>query len=95
MKLEYTGERVVPNIEEAKENLQTHLEFYKLVYKYVEKKEILDLGCGCGYGSFELSKIAKNVIGVDRSIEAIQFSRENYKSKNLDFLVSSILLLSV
>lgn len=46
---------------------------------------VLDLGCGCGYGSFILSQKAKEVVGVDDSFEAITFAKTHYHNHNITF----------
>ncbi len=50
----------------------------------------LDIGCGGGYVSKELSDRFKcKIIGCDTSIEAISFANENNKMKNSNFIVAS------
>ncbi|MFH1224621.1 MAG: class I SAM-dependent methyltransferase [Candidatus Diapherotrites archaeon] len=51
----------------------------------VDRKNVLDLCCGIGYGSEILAKRASKVTGVDVSPKAIEFAKENYKRKNLEF----------
>jgi len=55
-----------------------HLSLYNFARKFVLDKEVLDIGCGTGYGTFFLSNIAKSVIGVDISIDAINRAKENF-----------------
>jgi 2-polyprenyl-3-methyl-5-hydroxy-6-metoxy-1,4-benzoquinol methylase len=40
--------------------------------------DLLDVACGCGYGSAILATLARSVTGVDRSAEAIEFARAHY-----------------
>lgn len=50
----------------------------------------LDVGCGGGYVSKELSyRFNCKIIGCDTSIEAISFANENNKMKNSNFIVAS------
>jgi ubiquinone biosynthesis O-methyltransferase len=56
-------------------------------YKYVinnskNKKKILDLGCGLGYGSSILLKAGNEVYGVDVSQDAINYAKINYPGIN-------------
>lgn len=44
----------------------------------VRGKKVLDLGCGGGYFSNELSKMGADVVGVDYSKFAISFAKERY-----------------
>lgn len=64
-----------------------------LLIKIIQKdsisgRSILDLGCGRGKIAFELSKKAKQSIGVDLSQNFIQEAQRLYKNKNLRYLVS-------
>lgn len=42
------------------------------------RRLILDLACGMGYGSHLLREAGLTVIGIDNSLEAIKYARENY-----------------
>ncbi|MCA3287519.1 MAG: hypothetical protein ING09_13295 [Roseomonas sp.] len=46
---QHTGERVNPDF--ADENFRNHLRFYQFASQFVRGKEVLDCGCGTGYGS--------------------------------------------
>ena len=50
-------------------------------------KRALDFGCGCGYGSFIISKNpdVNLVHGIDISKEAIEWANNNFKNKNVIF----------
>lgn len=43
---------------------------------------ILDLGCGCGWLSLELSRLGKNVYGIDASESSLSIARFFYKNRN-------------
>lgn len=48
---------------------------------------VLDLGCGCGYGSAHLAEAqGRVVLGVDRSAEATRYGRARYPSSRLRFV---------
>lgn len=53
---------------------------------------ILDLGCGCGYTTHEISKQFKNaeVLGVDISLDAINFATKNFANGMVRFEKKSI-----
>jgi len=85
--LMFTGERVVPHIAQAKVYMEVHLSFYKL-FEHLMRGKVLDLACGCGYGTHTITKTADFVIGVDISKEAVHYSSLNYKADNLVFLKS-------
>jgi SAM-dependent methyltransferase len=64
---------------------QRSLEF---VIKNIEASStVLDLGCNFGFLSCEVSKTAKEVIGIDTDASAINKARELYKKDNLGFVV--------
>lgn len=86
--MEYTGERVVK--ERDKNTLYyvffEHFYRYCLARGYCRNKLVLDAGCGTGYGTYELSKFAKKVTGIDISEQAIDFCKNNYAQPNIEFL---------
>lgn len=86
VKLDFTGERVVPN--ETPYNIfQEHIGRYIFSSKFVKNKTVLDIACGTGYGSNYLAREgAKNVFGGDISLDAIKFAKNNYKRDNLNFI---------
>jgi len=88
--LEYTGERVIPE----EENLFYHLSYlthcmeYESAGKLIEPyMTVVDCACGVGYGSNYLGKLAKKVIGIDISKDAIAYAREKYQADNLLFII--------
>lgn len=52
---------------------------------FAEGKTVLDLGCNTGYGTELLSKVAKRVVGVDVSKEAISIAKKQYGNFDIDF----------
>ena len=85
--MEFTGERFVPEVHGDIE--LEHLHRYLLACEIASDKVILDIACGEGYGSALLAKRADKVIGVDNSIEAVEYARQRYKNKNLEYVVGS------
>jgi 2-polyprenyl-3-methyl-5-hydroxy-6-metoxy-1,4-benzoquinol methylase len=86
--LVYTGERVVPEAPAAKSNMGEHLKVYAMMYRHVVNKNVLDIACGCGYGTYEISKMANSVVGADVSEEAVEYAASHYVSPNLKFTVA-------
>lgn len=88
-----TGERhIVANssINEVEYyNHLMHLATYRFAEKYALGKRVLDYGCGSGYGSYSLSRVAEHVIAVDISDEALIFARNNYKATNIEYCLIS------
>jgi SAM-dependent methyltransferase len=81
---EFTGERVIPGQVDA-DLLNEHLARYAFAARLSRRKQVLDAGCGAGYGSAELARTAAGVLGIDRSAEAIAFARAQYPAPNLRF----------
>ncbi len=67
-----------------------HFARYKFAQKYVKNKKTLDAACGTGYGSYYLTKQAKEVQGIDISEETINFCNQNYQKKSLTFDVMDV-----
>lgn len=67
-------------------SVEAHVQRYGFVRQYVHD-HVLDCACGCGYGTYMLSKNpdVKSIIGVDRSKEAIDFAMDNYCDKKTFF----------
>ncbi|HWB83376.1 MAG TPA: methyltransferase domain-containing protein [Bryobacteraceae bacterium] len=81
---EFTGERVIPGQVDV-DLLNEHMARYTFAARLARGKRVLDAGCGAGYGSAELARVAASVVGVDVAAEAVDFARENYPLPNLRF----------
>jgi 2-polyprenyl-3-methyl-5-hydroxy-6-metoxy-1,4-benzoquinol methylase len=64
----------------------THIISYKFALDFAKNKNVLDFGCGTGYGSKILSEKALSVTGTDISNETINYAKKKYKSENLNFI---------
>lgn len=62
-----------------------HTATYDFARPYVAGKEVLDFGCGTGYGTAGLAEVASRITGVDIAPEAVAHAREHYRAENLDF----------
>ncbi len=67
--------------------LYQHLTAYNYCKDYVAGKDILDVGCGTGYGSNLLAKTAKSVTAVDLSDTGIAIAKDTYHKPNLTYKV--------
>ena len=84
--LEFTGERVVPN-RTPYAIYQEHMNRYACASGFAKGKIILDVACGTGYGSaYLLEKGAREVVGLDKSVSAIHYAKEQYDDKKLSFV---------
>lgn len=85
--MEFTGERYVPSIGGA--IALEHLHRYLIARDLVRDKDVLDIACGEGYGSFILADAAKNVIGVDIDDSTVKHAAAVYLRDNLKFIQGS------
>ena len=82
--LEWTGERLTTGAEGQVEI--EHLHRYFLPVSSAEDRDVLDIASGEGYGAMLLAQVAKSVVGVDVSEEAVAHARLAYSRSNLRFL---------
>lgn len=66
--------------------LQYHLSRYQFAAGFARGKEVLDVACGTGYGTYLLSQVASQVIGADISLEILSSALRRYHSANLHFV---------
>ncbi len=59
--------------------------------KYVKNKCVLDTGCGFGWGSYLISDYPRKIISIDINDNALNFAREKWKDRKLNFLRHSVL----
>ena len=81
--MKFTGERFIPT-EQGKIRLE-HYHRYVLVQPMVAGKDVLDVACGEGYGASFMADVARSVIGVDISDDAVEHALSTYKNVNLTF----------
>lgn len=88
--LEYTGERVVPG-KVDNDLWREHVSRYAFAGALAAGRDVLDAGCGSGYGSDLLAgRGARSVLGVDVSAEAVGYARATYRRPNLSYGVMSV-----
>jgi 2-polyprenyl-3-methyl-5-hydroxy-6-metoxy-1,4-benzoquinol methylase len=68
------------------ENFTNHLKVYKFAAQLCSGKDVLDVGCGTGYGAQFLANSARSVIGIDLSRQAIRYANGRYLDSNIRFL---------
>lgn len=68
-----------------------HIMRYVFASQFVRDKTVLDIACGAGYGSQYLACRADTVVGVDVSLNAVTYAKNNYAEKNLYFLQGNAL----
>lgn len=86
------GERIIlKNWKNAKNTSNItailHIKRYEWVKSFLRNLEVLDCGCGTGYGTHYLaSNKIKKILGIDIHYKAIKYAQKNYVAKNLLFI---------
>lgn len=79
-------ERIVPDDTEPGV-VALHRKRYEFALDRCRGAEVLDVACGVGYGSAHLGTVAKRVLGIDVSADAIAYARERYRRSSVEFAV--------
>jgi SAM-dependent methyltransferase len=82
-------ERIVPD-ETSPGIVALHLKRYEFAAPLCRDRDVLDAGCGVGYGSAFLASSARRVVGVDLDPDAIAYARERYARPNVEFRVGDL-----
>jgi len=72
-----------------------HLKRYDFALPWCRDRDVLDAGCGVGYGTAHLARVARRVVGVDRAEDAISYARSRYAEPNVEFRVADLLALEL
>jgi SAM-dependent methyltransferase len=80
-------ERIVPDDTEPGV-VALHLKRYAFALPWCEGREVLDLGCGVGYGTAFLAEAAQRVVGVDVDEATVDYARKRYARANAEFVVA-------
>ena len=91
--MKHTGEQCVPwgMVGTKLPSFARHIQRYAWASKWAAGKRVVDLGCGCGYGSFILSMVAEHVLGMDRNIEAFLFAKGHFERTNCRFYQADLM----
>ena len=84
--LDDTGERMIPDLEANEMNRQVHLTRYEVALRHLAPTaDVLDFGCGSGYGLDLLSRHTQGCcLGIDKP-EAVDYARSRYPAANVTF----------
>jgi len=85
--MSFTGERYVPGLIGDIQN--EHYHRYLLALRYCVGKDVLDIACGEGYGSYLLGQVARSVIGVDIDKPTVAHANAAYLSDRVSFKIGS------
>lgn len=68
--------------------LRIHMERYEFAAQHLSGEHVLDMACGCGYGTALLAERhpEKQVVGVDIDPTAIAYAQRHYQLPNLRYL---------
>lgn len=91
---ENTGERYGADAEDPVMGCE-HWHRYLLAGEFVEKRAVLDIACGEGYGSRWLARRASRVVGVDVNPGVVKRAREKYAAPGLSFRCGSVAAIPV
>lgn len=92
--IEFTGERIVPGSKTceplfAQKMYQEHIARYLFAAQFAHGRNVLDIGCGVGYGSRTLAlRGAARVVAFDAAADAIEHARANYAHPAVDYHVA-------
>jgi len=84
-----TGERILIE-KETPLMIARHFCAYRFAMDYVSGKNVLDVGCGEGYGANYLAEFAESVKGIDYDKEVIAYAKNKYNKNNLKFQTMDI-----
>ena len=87
---EFTGERVIPG-EVDPDLWNEHVARYFFAARMARDRRVLDAGCGSGYGSAELAREARHVLGIDVAQEAIEYAQGHFQNPRIRFERASCL----
>lgn len=84
-------ERIIPDEYQDSAEMQLIRLFHTLTYRFAGAftagRDVLDYGCGSGYGSASIAESARSVKAVDVAPDAIAYGRAHYARQNLEFQV--------
>ena len=68
-----------------------HLRAYEYAKEFVNDKNVLEIGCGSGYGSKFLSQFAKSITTVDIDKDSLEYAKKNNSNSNIEYINANIL----
>lgn len=88
------GESVWPGV--RNDLFVAHESIYRFASRYASRANVLDAGCGTGYGAHLLAEAgASHVLGVDIDPLSIAFARRRYRTSTLEFQKANCQTLTV
>lgn len=62
-----------------------HTATYDFALPYAADKDVLDFGCGTGYGSAALAEVARSVVAVDVADDAVRYATAHFTGERLSY----------
>ena len=59
---------------------------YRFAQRWVDDGRVLDCACGTGYGTYILAQRGREVVGIDRSPEALRIAATDWAASNIRYL---------
>lgn len=87
-------ERIVPD-ETEPGIVALHRKRYEFALPLCDGKDVLDLGCGVGYGTALLAERARRAVGIDLDPDAIAYARRRYGATNVEYREDDALALGL
>lgn len=81
----YTGERLAADDPRFAADMARHFAAYELVGPLVAGKEIMEAGCGEGYGAEMMAEHAARVVGIDYNAVALGIAKKRHAQPNVEF----------
>lgn len=65
------------------------MDYHRFFIENVEPNDtVLDIGCGNGALTYDLSKKVKKVIGIDLNKENVKIAKEKYPAPNIEYIIA-------
>lgn len=65
-----------------------HQKVYDFCKKWTKDRTVLEIGSGGGFGTYNISRSAESIVGIDNDAHAVRQSQSLYKNDNLTYVHS-------
>lgn len=85
-----SAERTSANQKSFLPTFYQHQKVYDFSKKYIKDKDVIEIGCGTGFGAYNLSQFAREYMALDKDTYSIVENRRIFKRKNLKFVARDL-----